>query len=84
MSKTWSNMTAAELGTEIGKGKINPVDLSEFFLDRIAAHPEADRIYARSTPTRARGEAMGAAGRAKSGQRRGYSRWRAAQLEGSV
>jgi aspartyl-tRNA(Asn)/glutamyl-tRNA(Gln) amidotransferase subunit A len=71
MSKTWSNMTAAELGTEIGKGKIHPVDLSEFFLDRIAAHPEAQRIYARTTPTRARGEAMGAADRAKSGQRRG-------------
>lgn len=71
MSKTWSNMTAAELGTEIGKGKINPVDLTEFFIDKIAGHADADRIYARTTTARARGEAMGAASRAKSGQRRG-------------
>lgn len=71
MSKTWSSMTAAELGTEIGKGKINPVDLTEFFIDKIAGHADADRIYARTTTARARGEAMGAASRAKSGQRRG-------------
>ncbi len=71
MSKTWSNMTAADLGREIGRGRINPVELTEFFLDKIAVHPLAARIYARATPTRARGEAMGAAARAKSGQRRG-------------
>jgi aspartyl-tRNA(Asn)/glutamyl-tRNA(Gln) amidotransferase subunit A len=35
------------------------------------SHPLAPRIYARATPTRARGEAMGAYARAKSGQRRG-------------
>jgi len=71
MSLTWSNMTAAELGREIGAGRINPVELTEFFLDKIAGHPLAARIYARTTPTRARGEAMGAASRAKAGQRRG-------------
>ena len=71
MSKTWSNMTAAELGRDIGKGRINPVELTEFFLEKIAIHEHSTRIYARPTPTRARGEAMGAAARAKSGLRRG-------------
>ena len=71
MSKTWANMTAADLGSEIGKGRINPVDLAEFFIDKIASHTAADRIFARTTIARARGEAMAAAGRAKSGQRRG-------------
>ena len=69
--KTWSNMTAAELGRAIGKGTINAVELAEYFLDKIDAHETAPRIYARTTPTRARGEAMGAAGRAKMGLRRG-------------
>lgn len=71
MSKTWSNMTAADLGRAIGKGTINPVELTEFFLDKIDTHPLAARIYARATPLRARGEAMGAATRAKQGQRKG-------------
>ena len=39
MSKTWTNMTAAELGHAIEKGTINPVELCEFFLDKIAGHP---------------------------------------------
>ena len=68
--KTWGHKTAAELGREIEKGRINPVELTEHFLDAIAAHPLAPRIYARTTETRARAEAMGAASRAKSGLRR--------------
>lgn len=64
-------MTAAALGREIGEGRIHPVELTEFFLDRIETHPLAPRIFARSTAVRARGEAMAAAGRAKSGQRKG-------------
>ena len=67
----WSHRTAADLGRDIEQGRINPVDLTEHFLDAIAAHPFAPRIYARTTETRARGEAMGAAARAKSGLRRG-------------
>jgi aspartyl-tRNA(Asn)/glutamyl-tRNA(Gln) amidotransferase subunit A len=47
------------------------VELCESFLEKIASHPLASRIYARTTPTRARGEAMGAASRAKTGQRKG-------------
>ncbi len=71
MTDTWANMTAAELGREIGKGRIHPVELVEAFLDAIEAHPLAPRIYARTTPDRARSEAMAAAGRAKTGLRRG-------------
>jgi aspartyl-tRNA(Asn)/glutamyl-tRNA(Gln) amidotransferase subunit A len=29
MSGTWFHMTAADLGREIGKGRINPVELTE-------------------------------------------------------
>ena len=68
---TWSHRTAADLGRDIERGRINPVELTEHFLDAIAAHPLSARIYARTTETRARGEAMGAASRAKSGLRRG-------------
>ncbi len=71
MSGTWAHMTAAELGREIGKGRINPVELTEFFLDRIENHPLAGRIFARGTAARARGEAMAAAARAKAGLRKG-------------
>lgn len=71
MSGTWADLSAAELGRRIAAGRINPVELTEFFLGRIANHPHAARIYARATALRARGEAMGAASRAKAGQRRG-------------
>ncbi|RYI24610.1 MAG: amidase [Acetobacteraceae bacterium] len=71
MTGTWANMTAAALGREIGAGKIHPVELVEFFLDRIETHPLSSRIYARDTAARARGEAMAAAARAKSGLRKG-------------
>ena len=71
MTATWANMTAADLGREIEKGRIHPVELAEFFLDRIETHPLAGRIFARATPSRARGEAMAAAARAKAGLRKG-------------
>lgn len=71
MTGTWGHMTAAELGREIEKGRIHPVELTEAFLDTLESHPLAPRIYARSTPARARGEAMAAAARAKAGLRRG-------------
>lgn len=71
MSKTWANMTAAELGAEIEAGRINPVALCEMQLDAIDRHPLRDRIYARVMPNRSRAEAMAAATRAKAGLRRG-------------
>ena len=71
MTGTWANMSASDLGREIGQGRIHPVELTEAFLDAIDTHPFAPRIYARTTADRARGEAMAAAGRAKSGLRKG-------------
>lgn len=70
MSGKWTNRTAVELGREIGAGRISPVDLAEAHLDAIASHPHAARIYARTTPTRARAEAMAALSRARAGRRR--------------
>lgn len=70
MGKNWMNLTAAELGREVGAGRINPVDLAELHLDAIASHPLAERIYARLTPARARAEAMAAHDRARRGFRR--------------
>jgi aspartyl-tRNA(Asn)/glutamyl-tRNA(Gln) amidotransferase subunit A len=71
MIGTWANMTATELGREIGTGRIHPVELAEAFLDAIDTHTHAPRIYARTTADRARAEAMAAAGRAKAGLRKG-------------
>ncbi|WP_136440080.1 amidase [Pacificoceanicola onchidii] len=65
----FSKMSAAELGRGIGAGSIDPVDLTEYFLSAIEAHPMAPRIYARLTPERARAEAGAAQARARSGQR---------------
>ncbi|WP_443135109.1 amidase [Frigidibacter sp. ROC022] len=67
----WLKMTAAEQGREIGAGRIDPVALTEAHLDAIAAHPFGPRIYARTTPDRARAEAQAAAQRARQGLRRG-------------
>jgi aspartyl-tRNA(Asn)/glutamyl-tRNA(Gln) amidotransferase subunit A len=63
--------TAAELGRAIEAGKAHPVELLEAQLAAIDSHPLAARIYARTTPQRARAEAMAAAGRAKAGLRKG-------------
>jgi aspartyl-tRNA(Asn)/glutamyl-tRNA(Gln) amidotransferase subunit A len=71
MADNWLWMTAADLGRAIGAGKINAAELTEAYLDAIAAHPHASRIYTRTTPRRARSMAMAAAGRAKLGNRIG-------------
>jgi aspartyl-tRNA(Asn)/glutamyl-tRNA(Gln) amidotransferase subunit A len=64
-------MTAADLGRGIEAGKINAVELTEAFLDAIDSHPDAKRIYSRTTPRRARSMSVAAADRAKAGQRIG-------------
>ena len=66
----WRFQTAAEQGRAIAAGKLDPVEQAEAYL-AAAAKPEADRIYARLTPDRARAEAMAARTRAKAGQGRG-------------
>ncbi len=65
----WLKMTAADLGRGIGAGDIDPVALTETYLDAIANHPLRDRIYARVTADRARAEAQAAARRAAQGNR---------------
>ena len=71
MNDDWQRLSAGELGRRIGAGKINPVELTEACLEAADRHPLAARIYARTTPARARTEAMAAAARAKAGHRRG-------------
>ncbi|MGJ8623360.1 MAG: amidase [Yoonia sp.] len=67
----WRWMTAADLGRGIAAGDIDPVALTEVYLEAIDAHEFRDRIYARVTHDRARAEAAAASERAKSGLRRG-------------
>ncbi len=71
MDGSWLGMTAADLGRAIGAGKVSAVDVTEAFLDAIARHPDAARIYARTTPRRARSMAMAAHDRARAGRRIG-------------
>ena len=71
MSGKWLWMTAADLGRGIGAGKINAMELTEAYLDAIERHPDAARIYCRTTPRRARSMAIAASDRAKSGHRIG-------------
>ena len=61
----WHTMTAADLGRGIGKGEIDPVELTQSFLDAIDSHEHRDRIYARLTPDRALAEAKAAKDRAR-------------------
>jgi aspartyl-tRNA(Asn)/glutamyl-tRNA(Gln) amidotransferase subunit A len=71
MSEAWRGMSAAELGRGIDAGRIDPRDLAEIFLGAMASHPDAARIYARTTPARARAGAAAAAERARAGARLG-------------
>jgi len=67
----WLTAPAARQGRAIASGRVDPRDLTEAYLAAIDAHPESDRIYARTTPERARAEAAAASERAKSGMLRG-------------
>ena len=71
MSDGWLWMTAAELGRGIAAGDIDPRALADAYLAAIDSHPDGARIYARTTPERARAEADAAAARARAGLRRG-------------
>ena len=67
----WLRMTAADLGRGIARGEIDAEALCETYLAAIADHPDADRIYARTTAELARAEAAAAAKRARLGLRLG-------------
>ncbi|HEY0214700.1 MAG TPA: amidase, partial [Paenirhodobacter sp.] len=60
--------TAAQQGRAIAAGDLDPVDITEAYLE---AASEAPDVYARLTATRARGEAMAARERARAGLLRG-------------
>lgn len=65
MAKPWHEMTALELGHLIEDGSIDPIDLAQYFLDRIKVIDPDARIYVRLTEERALGEAKAAAIRAE-------------------
>lgn len=71
MATPWHEMTALALGRAIGEGTIDPVELTEHFLARIAEMDGEGVIYLRPTPERARGEAAAARARARAGLRIG-------------
>ena len=66
----WLTMSASNLGRGIASGEIDPVALTQVFIEAIEAHELHDRIYARLTQDRAMAEAEAAALRARNGQRR--------------
>ncbi len=67
----WLKAEVADLGRAIADGTADPVEVTEACLDAIEAHEDASRIYARTTPDRARAEALAARDRAKAGLPRG-------------
>ncbi len=71
MSQEWLFESASELGRGIAAGEIDPVRLTEVYLEAIDGHDHRDRIYSAVTHDRALAEAKAAAGRAAAGQRRG-------------
>jgi aspartyl-tRNA(Asn)/glutamyl-tRNA(Gln) amidotransferase subunit A len=71
MRDDWQTLGVADLGRAIGAGEIDPVELTEAYLEAIAGHEYAGRIYSVVTPDRARAEAAAASERARLGVRRG-------------
>ena len=67
--QSWLTQSAADLGRGIAARDIDPVALTQGYLDAIAATPDAGRIYARLTPDRALAEAAAARDRAQAGRR---------------
>ncbi len=70
MMQDWLKMSAADLGRGIAAQEIDPVALTQRFLDAIDSHPHRDRIYSEVTRERALAEADAAAQRAQMGLRR--------------
>ncbi|MBT5433676.1 MAG: amidase [Rhodospirillaceae bacterium] len=67
----WHTMTAVALGQGISAGEIDPVDLAEHFLERIAVEDPAHLVFIRMAEERTRAEAQAARQRQKGGLRRG-------------
>ena len=58
------NLTAAQLGQHIQSGKLDPVALTQAYLDAAEDHPQSHRIFTMLTPDRAMAEARAAQTRA--------------------
>ncbi|SFG86852.1 aspartyl-tRNA(Asn)/glutamyl-tRNA(Gln) amidotransferase subunit A [Palleronia marisminoris] len=69
--RDWTGKSAADLGRGIEAGRLDPVELAEAMLAAIDAHDLSSCIYARTTPDRARAEALAARKRARAGVRKG-------------
>jgi len=67
----WLTQSACAIGRGIGAGDVDPVELTDAYLEAAKAHPYGARIYARTTRNRALSEAIAAHDRAKHGIRRG-------------
>ncbi len=67
----WQRKSACDIGRGIGSGEVDPVELTEAYLDAAKAHPDGERIYARRMRERALNEAIAAHDRAHHGVRRG-------------
>ena len=65
----WLAMGLADLGRGIEAGDIDPVALTQTYLDAIDAHDLRDKVYSTVTAERAMAEAEAAAHRARIGQR---------------
>ena len=63
-------MSATTLGHKIGKGEIDPVELTLKFLEEIKRHSLREKIYARLTEDRAVNEAKLSRSRARNGMRK--------------
>ncbi len=70
MTNEWHTLTALELGRKIEQGEIDPVDLTNYFLERIKEKDPERVIYVRLTEERALAEAAAASKRAQLKQRR--------------
>ncbi|WGI22212.1 amidase family protein [Amylibacter sp. IMCC11727] len=70
MSDTWLSATASDLGRGIAAGDIDPVELTETYLNAAESHEFSSRIYTHVTRDRAMAEANAAKSRADMGLRR--------------
>jgi aspartyl-tRNA(Asn)/glutamyl-tRNA(Gln) amidotransferase subunit A len=64
-------LSMCDLGRAIEVGDLDPIDITQAYLNAAETHPMAPRIYTRLTKDRALAEAEAASTRAKLGSRRG-------------
>ena len=70
MSVSWLSESTTNLGNLISVGKIDPIELTEVYLNAIQNHDFKDKIYSAVTFDRARSESKASSERMKSGMRR--------------